>query len=254
MFTIGADPELFFRNQDQLISIVGKLGGSKTNPMPIGNGCAIQEDNVAAEFCVPPAETAASFVDSINFALSDLKTRAESLGLTLAALTASGEFSKDQLNNRQARTFGCDPDFNAYTGSANPRPKADNKLLRSAGGHVHVGTDKNILDVVQTLDLLLGVPSVIVDKDEERRKLYGKAGCFRPKPYGVEYRTLSNFWIWDNRTIEWVYHQVSEAITFCSEFVKEVSEEDTQLIIHSINNNDKDSANFLIDKWSLELP
>ena len=254
VFTVGADPELFFRNEEQLISVVGILGGSKTNPMPIGNGCAIQEDNVAAEFCIPPATSAPEFITSIRYALTDINTRAARLGLTLAELTASGEFSKDQLNNRQARTFGCDPDFNAYTGEANPRPHTENKLLRSAGGHVHVGTKEDIIDVVQTLDLLLGVPSVLIDKDEERRKLYGKAGCFRPKPYGVEYRTLSNFWIWDTKTIEWVYHRVGEAVSFCSEFIREVSDEDTKLIVHTINNNDKKAAEQLVDKWELVMP
>lgn len=254
MFTVGADPELFFKKEDQLFSVVGILGGSKTNPFPIGEGCAIQEDNVAAEFCIPPASDSRQFIASINYALGNIRSRAEQLGLSLATLTASGEFSKDQLNNRQARTFGCDPDFNAYTGSANPRPRTENKLLRSAGGHVHVGTDKDIISLVRTMDLMLGVPSVILDKDEERRKLYGKAGCFRQKPYGVEYRTLSNFWIWDNKTIEWVYHRVGEAIKFCDEFNKEVSEEDTNAIVSSINNNDKETAMKLIDKWSLVLP
>jgi hypothetical protein len=33
------------------------------------------------------------------------------------------------------------------------------------------------------------------DKDTERRKLYGKPGAFRPKPYGCEYRVLSNAWV-----------------------------------------------------------
>jgi hypothetical protein len=45
------------------------------------------------------------------------------------------------------------------------------------------------------LDLRLAVPSLIWDKDKKRRLLYGKAGCFRPKPYGMEYRTLSNAWL-----------------------------------------------------------
>ncbi len=39
------------------------------------------------------------------------------------------------------------------------------------------------------------------DKDTERRGMYGKAGAFRPKPYGVEYRTLSNAWLSNDERI-----------------------------------------------------
>jgi hypothetical protein len=49
------------------------------------------------------------------------------------------------------------------------------------------------------LDLFLGATSVLIDHDPTsaaRRILYGGAGNHRPCPkYGVEYRTLSNFWI-----------------------------------------------------------
>jgi hypothetical protein len=40
-----------------------------------------------------------------------------------------------------------------------------------------------------------------------RRELYGKAGAFRPKPYGVEYRVLSNRWLNSEALIRWVYNQ-----------------------------------------------
>ncbi len=41
------------------------------------------------------------------------------------------------------------------------------------------------------------MPAIILDKDKVRTRNYGKPGNFRPKPYGMEYRTLSNFWIND---------------------------------------------------------
>jgi hypothetical protein len=255
MFSIGADPELFLKNHDnKLISVVGLIGGTKQQPMPIGNGCAVQEDNVAAEFCIPACYSANEFVTSIQYALGDIQIRADKLGLTLANMVASASFDPDQLKTRKAREFGCDPDFNAYTLEVNPRPKADDKTLRSAGGHVHIGTDKPVEEVIRTLDLFLGVPSVIMDPDERRRQLYGKAGCFRPKPYGAEYRTLSNYWIWNQKTIEWVYHQVNDGLLFSDEFNREASRETFDEIQDCINNNNKKLAEELIEKWTIKLP
>jgi len=255
MFTIGADPELFLiNNQQKLISVVGLIGGSKEEPMPIGNGCAIQEDNVAAEFCIPPCTSADTFISSIQYALGDINSRAENLGLSLATLTASASFDRDQLRTRQAQEFGCDPDYNAYTMRPNPRPKAKDKTLRSAGGHVHVGTKHRHPDIIKTMDLYLGVPSLLIDKDEQRRQLYGKAGSFRPKPYGVEYRTLSNFWIWDKNTIHWVYHQVSTCIDKCVSFIENTTEEDRLQIQDCINTNNKETAEQLVKTWGIALP
>ena len=119
---------------------------------------------------------------------------------------------------------------------------------------MHIGTKHNQFDIIKTADLYLGVPSVILDNDTERRKLYGKAGCLRPKPYGVEYRTLSNFWIWDKKTISWVYHQVATCINKCEEFISSTTEEDRLKIQDCINNNDKDTAKQLINTWSIALP
>ncbi len=254
MFTIGADPELFLKDNDgKLISVVGKIGGSKSNPFPIGEGCAIQEDNVAAEFCIPAASDVDSFVGSILYALSDIEGRAKNLGLTLANYKASHSFDPDQLDTPQAQEFGCDPDYNAYTREVNPRPKTKDKNLRSAGGHVHVGTKQNPFQVIQCLDVFLGLPSVLLDSDTERRKLYGKAGCFRFKPYGVEYRTLSNFWIWDKSTIGWVYHNTQQALDFC-ENNSEFSDEQQYRIQNAINKNDKSMATHLINSYGVSMP
>jgi len=256
MFTIGCDPELFLKDSgtNKFISIVGLIGGTKEKPMPIGMGCAIQEDNVAAEFCIPPATSFEAFNKSIQFALNDINTRAEKLGLTLASLVASTSFEDDQLKTRAAQEFGCDPDYNAYTQAPNPRPKTDNKNLRSAGGHVHVGTENNVFHMTKTMDLLLGVPSLLIDTDEDRRKLYGKAGCFRPKDYGLEYRTLSNFWIWSPSTVEWVYNQTLSADQTCKEFNETLKDDQWSIIQQCINNNDKETARQLVNNYNIPMP
>lgn len=254
-FTIGADPELFLKDKnDKLTSIVGLIGGTKRKPLPIGNGCAIQEDNVAAEFCIPACDNEELFIQSIQYALSDINQRAQALGLTLAELTASASFDDDQLQTREALEFGCDPDYNAYTIHTNPRPHTEDKNLRSAGGHVHIGTKLKPTQVIQTCDLYLGIPSLLLDNDTERRKLYGKAGAFRYKEYGVEYRTLSNFWIWKKETISWVYHQVKTVLDNVENFITSTSIDNRLKIQHCINNNDKTTAKELITTWKIALP
>ncbi len=246
MFTIGCDPELFLHHQGKSISAIGIVGGSKQYPRPIGNGCAVQEDNVAVEFCIPPAESCDQFIASINYALEAIIKEIPP-GLELKH-TASEVFDEDQLQHPMALEFGCDPDFNAWTKQENPRPKAANKSLRSAGGHVHVGVQGvDTVQLIRSMDLFLGVPSTQLDPDTQRRSLYGKAGAYRPKPYGAEYRTLSNFWVWDNKLIEWVYHQTARAIEFAKTHA--LSERDGVMIQQCINNNDKKAYDFLVHKY-----
>ena len=51
------------------------------------------------------------------------------------------------------------------------------------------------------MDYTLGLDSLLLDSDTRRRSMYGRAGSFRFKEYGIEYRTLSNFWIKNNKSI-----------------------------------------------------
>lgn len=217
MFTKGADPEVFLRDQaGKYISSVGLIGGSKDFPMPIGEGCAVQEDNVSVEFNTPPCKSAEDYIRSINYNLDYIRNRAKELGLEVC-IQPSAVFDDDQLNTPAARTFGCEPDFNAWDdGLPNPRPRADNANLRSAGGHIHIevpdGVD--ILEVVKAMDWFVGCQMIEFDDDTDRRQLYGKPGAFRKKPYGVEYRTASNRWIESDDRIRWVWDQTEKAMAF----------------------------------------
>jgi hypothetical protein len=112
-------------------------------------------------------------------------------------------------------------------------PPECNNTFRSCGGHVHIGYDGGVdfeqpdhmteeeyeeaifqismdrVGVVRMCDLFLGIPSLLIDKDptsKNRRNLYGQAGTHRPcQQYGVEYRSMGNFWLARPSLVELVY-------------------------------------------------
>ena len=190
----------------------------------------------------------------------------EGQGLSLA-YEASMRFDPLQLNSEQAQTFGCDPDYSVWLMQPNHVDTSNPELreLRTAGGHVHVSFDidengtppgvEDVTRVVKTLDLYLGVPSVLFDKDTTRRAFYGKAGAFRPKSYGVEYRVLSGFWFSDPLYSDWVYESVHDAFRWLRnrrpERLDETLEQHSQDIQAAINNADKALAERLVDNFGL---
>lgn len=214
----GADPELFLRSIEDNTPVVsiGLIGGSKQYPRPIGNGFAVQEDNVAVEYNIPPADNKEKFAASIHFVLDYLRQELEPKGLKLD-ISATMDFEREQLMHPQALELGCEPDYNAWTNSVNPRPEAP-ETLRSSGGHLHIGYDNpnpsKSREIIRAHDLFCGVASLIHDKDVRRRSIYGKAGAHRIKGYGVEYRTLSNFWIKTPELTKWLFEQSEKAIAF----------------------------------------
>ena len=192
--TIGADPELFIINKKtkKVISAIGLIPGEKGNPyvaddMP--NGFGMQTDNIVAEFNIPPASDKVSFINNIEYMKHYIKKYVLNIDPDLDILCAASKtVDQDQLKDPQAMLFGCDVDYNAYTEDANPRPNGTNTNLRSCGFHIHIGYANNNIDtsvaLVKYLDMYLGIPSVIKDRDKRRRSLYGKAGSFRLTRYG----------------------------------------------------------------------
>lgn len=201
-FTLGSDPELMLKRSGQLVSAIPIIKGTKLEPISLRDGMA-QHDNVNAEFGIKPAENENEWVDRHLSVLSQLDTMiGNDVKLFVAA---SANFPESELDCEEAKQFACDPDFNAYTCEMNfIDDDAGEKTLRSCGGHIHVGLDELTEDIdlqinaVKAMDIFLGIPSLLLDKDptsHRRRELYGKAGAHRPKPYGIEYRSLGNFWI-----------------------------------------------------------
>lgn len=101
---------------------------------------------------------------------------------------------------------GCEPDINAYTGEFSYEEEFENNI-RYAGGHLHFGnttlagmTDEELRGVVKWLDIHVAIPFILsirhnkplLKAERIRRKVYGKAGSYRRKEYGLEYRVLSS--------------------------------------------------------------
>ncbi len=250
---IGADPEVFLTDAaGGFISSIGRIGGTKENPRPIEglpNGFAVQEDNVALEYNIPPANSARSLIKHINQAMQALSREVAQQQLSFSKESAVF-FPPEQLKDPRALEFGCEPDFNAWTGDVNPRPRADAANLRSCGGHIHIGAEiEDILKTIKCCDLFLAVPAVFMDQGHLRKQLYGKAGAFRPKHYGAEYRVLSNFWIFADKTIEWAFNNTQRAL----DSVQLPLEQDQEVILDAINNNNESAAKYLIEKYNLQV-
>lgn len=256
---LGCDPEVFIKDkQGKAISSIGRIGGSKHDPLPIGNGCALQEDNVSVEFNIPPAAFLGDWFHSIKSTMDVIKSKLNQDQLEML-IQAAVVFDQDQLNTSAAWEMGCEPDYDAYTGTRNPRPSVRTGM-RTAAGHIHIGYDnptrENQIALVKTMDVFTAVTSVIINDDpstRERMSLYGKAGAFRPKNYGVEYRTLPNFWLRSDHLIEWAWNQTQKAVHFLNSG-REIEASDYELIQTTIKDQDFYAATDLIQKYrTMEL-
>lgn len=219
---IGADPELFVRDaNNNLVSAYNLIPGTKAEPFKVNNG-AIQVDGMALEFNIDPAASEKQFKANINSVMGQMKSKLPE-GYSFD-ISPTAHFGKEMIAAQPAiaRELGCEPDYNAYTGEANPRPNVD-APFRTASGHIHIGWTEGMDPrdpehfeacrmVVKQLDSILAPMSNLWDKDKERRELYGALGAFRPKSYGVEYRVLSNAWLLQKETVKLVYNVTTEAV------------------------------------------
>ncbi len=164
------------------------------------------------------------FVNNINQVRATLASYVPGYNIVAEPVaTYDEEYFRWDVPNT-AKELGCDPDFDGWTFNANPRPDPGNNPIRTGAGHVHIGwTDgADVVDkdhfvqcarVARQMDYYLGIHSLIWDKDDTRRSLYGKAGAFRPKPYGMEYRVLSNRWLESEALTRWVYNTIQTGMS-----------------------------------------
>jgi hypothetical protein len=269
---LGADPEVFLQHKatGKIISAEGYIKGTKDIPFsfdPDQPMFGLSLDNVLAEFTIPPAKSPDEFYAYLQKGLAYINSVIPSELCT--AIIPSATLDPAQLQTEQALVFGCEPDVNAYKGWLNDTPHSEDLDLRSCGGHAHVGylnsapmydvknvspqqiaEDTERQRIVKALDLFVGIPSTIWEPDNKRKELYGKAGTYRPKPYGLEYRTISNYYLANEQLTKTIYNQIIKALDWLNEG-NNVDKELGEFVQQVINNNDQPNANHLIKEFSI---
>lgn len=252
-FTFGADPELFIKAPDGKIICADMIPGTKDSPHKVEFG-AVQRDGFAAEYNIDPCDNFEDWNKRHKAVQGQLQSMLPK-GCTLVALP-SHRFSPEVFDAApdSAKELGCSPDWNAWEATVNPPAYADpdDPYLRCTGGHIHVGWKQdgdddfdvqdiqhmlNGFDLAKQMDWYLGAWALQHDKDQDRRRLYGRAGACRIKPYGMEYRVLSSFWVLDKALRQEVWNRAVKAVQMMSTAFLPDSQPSgyNQLIQNSIN-------------------
>jgi len=251
---IGTDPEFALKDStNRIVSAIPVLERGKNDKIDLGEGAKIYYDNVLAEANIDPSASKEELKDRLKSLYQKSKVLLQNLKLSA---TASHEFGFLECLHEEAKRFGCDPELDLDMGGPAYPPEAEGGF-RSAGGHIHIGglEGQDIYEkarLIPILDILVGIPSVILDNDPTslaRKRLYGKAGRFRDTPYGIEYRTLSNYWLSCPELTEIIYDLTMESVNF---YLTNKDDEvngivDRETVVNTINNADKETARQIVE-------
>ena len=260
----GGDPEFTF-------SLNGKsIGSEKVIPLNgidcgtlQGNGprSKIIIDGYQAELNITPASCRAYFGNNIASCFRTLarNINQNNVNVNFASVV---KIPREELKSlsEKSKIFGCNPSNNAYNEietkiTVNPKKY----LKRSCGGHIHISDNqketvrailKNPKKIVPVLDAIVGNLSVLLDRNPtnvERRKYYGRAGEYRQPVWGLEYRTLSNFWLQSYQLMSLILGMVRFSVLAVKqldeEFITAISKEvPREKIIRAIQENNFDLA------------
>lgn len=261
----GADPELFLSQEGEVIGaekVIPKEGIILRDSEGQAYGSPIIIiDGVQAEFNPEANSCRESFSSNLKQCFVKLAETLKDKPGIKADFAQTVEVSKKEMATLEpsSQQFGCAPSKNAYEEVEISVKDASQYRYRSAGGHVHIGHGGSStlqtlfatepVEVIKVMDIVLGNTCVLLDRDAgniERRKVYGKAGEFRsPKHGGIEYRTLSNFWLRSYQLMSFVLGTARFAVSIAVD--KALREElvalvDMDDVRKAINTNDFDLA------------
>lgn len=273
---LGCDPEFFFKSDDGVIGaekVFKKEGLLNTTPS-VNDRCVLEGtksqfviDGVQAELNPRPNTCRANLANEISACFktldAELKKQKTNISVDFSRSVVISEEKLAELD-KENQKLGCKPSNSAYRGAGVKLSEVDplKHRQRSAGGHIHIGiknqprlekaVKKHPTKVIKMLDIICGNTCVLIDRDEgnkERRKLYGRAGEYRLPAHGIEYRTLSNFWLESYHLMSLAFGMARLAVELISDeknsakyykaFSKAVNMKDIE---RAINDNDFDLA------------
>jgi hypothetical protein len=285
---LGCDPEFFFRKDGEVIgseSVIPDSGFSTDYGKIIQDGVQA-EINVVANLCRQ------RLARNIGYSLVQLgkylKRKHPNVTTDFGAVVEVKEAEMMRLSEK-SKTFGCAESFNAHLPKINKISKIPvdphKYFKRSAGGHLHLGkyvfqkypeenghvmfdrptirtsrNEKTLKDtdkLVPLLDIIVGNTCVLLDRDDEnveRRKVYGRAGEYRTPDHGLEYRTLSNFWLKSPHLMSLVTGLARQAVQIGVEDTDSTMYDSIMSLVNmndietAINTNDFDLARKNFDK------
>ena len=244
MITVGHDSEFALYSGGQVFSALDVLD---KKPVQVGESGSYFPDNLNVEIAISPVDNLKDFHQKTEDCLNAVR----SLGYSLLD-TPTVKYDDRALDHKKAFISGCNTDYCGYRREANESPNF--RVMdgtRSLGGHIHIG-DKSVdpFNLSRWMDIFLGLHFVMKEPGNTRRELYGKAGCLRPKPYGMEYRTLSSVWVQQAEDREFVWEGLHKAVEWAKkgDYRDYVSEFDWRDIPHAINTGDKQLTSTILDR------
>lgn len=196
--TIGADPEVFIVDKNDIVIPAFKFLPSKKEGNPFWDG-------FQCEFTIPNSTCLAYMTDNVQGSLKRI------YDLAVAYNKEAKMVYKDVVDiplpllmeaDPEHIALGCAPSLNVY--NTKPIHVGDPSVLpfRFAGCHLHFGgefshpyTQEVVTNMVKTMDIIFGITSVSLlqgMEDIRRRKFYGRAGEYRLPSHGLEYRVPSS--------------------------------------------------------------
>ncbi len=259
--SIGSDPEIFVEGKNGILPAFEFLGSKKKPTRTEGTGyagnCGVYWDGFQAEFETQAAGCLAWQVDSVQAGLRAVLRAAKAHDKTAKLSTKTVfevpisllESSKDEHVE-----FGCMPSLNAY-GLDGMKIPARRLTSRSAGGHIHFGIGVKPPDqmrkIVKALDATLGIACVSLFAEFDnpvRRQFYGLPGEYREPKHGLEYRTLSNAWLFHPLIMNIVFDLSRKAVIFGDRNLLHHFKGDEAETIDVIKNCDVPRARAIMDR------